>query len=132
MGGSYIVAEADDEKPVVILVSTGSEVCICIDAALILKDKHDISARVMSFPCWDVFDRQDKEHRLGVLPDGIPCLSVEVLSTFGWERYSHEQFGVNCFGASGAYKDVYYVCHAVRAFEILVWLSRNSNSLSMA
>ncbi len=43
------------------------------------------------------------------MPDGVPSLSVEVMSTMGWERYTHEQFGLNRFGASGAYKDVYKV-----------------------
>ncbi|KAG9530316.1 hypothetical protein KCU79_g23039, partial [Aureobasidium melanogenum] len=49
----------------------------------------------------------DKDYRLSVIPDGIPTMSVEVMSTLGWEKYSHEQFGLNRFGASGAYKDVY-------------------------
>jgi transketolase len=64
---------------------------------------------VVSIPCFEVFDVQDKEYRLQVIPDGIPSLSVEVMSTLGWERYSHEQFGLNRFGASGPYKDVYKV-----------------------
>ncbi|KAK3069425.1 Transketolase [Teratosphaeriaceae sp. CCFEE 6253] len=55
----------------------------------------------------EVFDAQDKEYRLKCIPDGIPALSVEVMSTLGWEKYSHEQFGLNRFGASGPYKDVY-------------------------
>ena len=42
-----------------------------------------------------------------MLPDGIPSLSIEVMSTLGWEKYSHEQFGLNRFGASGPYKEVY-------------------------
>ena len=58
-------------------------------------------------PCMEVFDAQDKDYRLSVIPDGIPTMSVEVMSTLGWEKYSHEQFGLNRFGASGAYKDVY-------------------------
>ncbi|CZR51056.1 probable transketolase TktA [Phialocephala subalpina] len=107
MRGGYVAADVEDGKARITLVSTGSEFCLCIDAALILRNEHGIQARVVSLPCWDVFDRQDKEYRMGVLPDGIPCLSVEVLSTYGWERYSHEQFGLNRFGASGAYKDVY-------------------------
>ncbi|RFU29153.1 hypothetical protein B7463_g7192, partial [Scytalidium lignicola] len=103
--GGYVVHEA--EKADVSLVSTGSEVGICVDTVKYLKEKHNITARVVSIPCWEVFDTQSKEYRLSVLPDGVPHLSVEVMSTMGWERYTHEQFGLNRFGASGAYKDVY-------------------------
>ncbi|KAK1078437.1 Transketolase [Friedmanniomyces endolithicus] len=55
----------------------------------------------------EVFDAQDEEYKLKCIPHGIPTMSVEVMSTFGWQKYSHEQFGLNRFGASGAYKDVY-------------------------
>ncbi|MCJ1483310.1 Transketolase [Schaereria dolodes] len=103
--GGYVSVEAENAN--ITLVSTGSEVSICIEAVKYLKDNHQITARVVSVPCWEVFDTQSKEYRLKVLPDGIPALSVEVMSTMGWERYTHEQFGLNRFGASGAYKDVY-------------------------
>lgn len=103
--GGYVAVEAENAD--ITLVSTGSEVCICIDAVTYLKDHHKITARVVSIPCFEVFDAQSKEYRLKCLPDGIPSLSVEVMSTLGWERYSNEQFGLNRFGASGAYKDVY-------------------------
>ncbi len=105
--GGYVVHEA--EKADITLVSTGSEVSICVDAVKYLKDNHDITARVVSMPCCEVFEAQSKEYRLQILPDGVPALSVEVMSTLGWEKYSHEQFGINRFGASGAYKDVYKV-----------------------
>jgi transketolase len=103
--GGYVVHEA--EKADITLVSTGSEVSICVDAVKYLKEHHNVTARVVSLPCWEVFDAQPKEYRLQVIPDGIPALSVEVMTTLGWERYSHEQFGLNRFGVSGAYKDVY-------------------------
>jgi transketolase len=106
--GGYVVHE--DASADISLVSTGSEVGICVDAVKYLKENHNLNARVVSIPCFEVFDAQDKEYRLSVLPDGIPSLSVEVMSTMGWERYTHEQFGLNRFGASGAYKDVYKVC----------------------
>lgn len=105
--GGYVSVEAENAD--LTLVSTGSEVSICIDAVKYLKENHKLTARVVSMPCFEVFDAQSKEYRLKVLPDGIPILSVEVMSTLGWERYSHEQFGLNRFGASGAYKDVYKV-----------------------
>ncbi|EQL00694.1 hypothetical protein G6O67_004654 [Ophiocordyceps sinensis] len=105
MKGGYVVHEVQGAN--VTLVSTGSEVSICVDAAKYLEEKHGVKARIVSMPCFEVFDAQSKDYRLSVLPDGIPSLSVEVMSTMGWERYTHEQFGLNRFGASGAYKDVY-------------------------
>ncbi|PLB35054.1 transketolase tktA [Aspergillus candidus] len=103
--GAYVAVE--DPSATVTLISTGSEVSICIDAAKNLKEKHGVAARVVSVPCFEVFDAQDKAYKLQVLPDNIPILSVEALSTMGWERYSHEQFGLNRFGVSGPYKQVY-------------------------
>lgn len=102
--GGYVLHDVEGAD--VTLVSTGSEVCICVDAVKELE-KKGIKARVVSIPCFEVFDAQSKDYRLSVLPDGIPSLSVEVMSTMGWERYTHEQFGLNRFGASGAYLDVY-------------------------
>lgn len=105
--GGYVALE--DKEAQITLVSTGSEVSICLEAVKYLKDNHSVKARVVSMPCTEVFDAQPKDYRLQVIPDGIPSLSVEVMSTFGWEKYSHEQFGLNRFGASGPYKEVYAV-----------------------
>ena len=105
--GGYVAVEAPNAD--ITLVSTGSEVSLCIETVKYLKEKHNLTTRVVSIPCFEVFDSQTKEYRLQCLPDGIPALSVEVMSTMGWERYSHEQFGLNRFGASGPYKDVYKV-----------------------
>ena len=130
--GGYVAV--DTPNAAVTIVSTGSEVSICIEAAEYLQKNHGIPARVVSIPCFEVFDSQDKEYRLQVLPDGIPVLSVEACSTMGWERYAHEQFGLNRFGASGPYKKVYEVCLQVP----YNWLSctdslcRNSSSLPRA
>ena len=112
--GGYVAVEAENAD--VTLVSTGSEVCICIEAVKYLKEKENITARVVSLPCFEVFDTQSKEYRLKCLPDGIPTMSVEVMTTMGWERYSHEQFGLNRFGASGAYKDVYKVSNLAELY----------------
>ncbi|KAK5745748.1 Transketolase [Elasticomyces elasticus] len=103
--GGYVALE--DKEAQITLVSTGSEVSLCLEAVKYLKDEKNVAARVVSLPCFEVFDAQDKEYRLKCIPDGIPALSVEVMSTMGWEKYSHEQFGLNRFGASGPYKDVY-------------------------
>jgi transketolase len=102
--GGYVALEDKDAQ--ITLVSTGSEVSLCLEAVKTLKDQG-ITARVASLPCFEVFDAQDKDYKMSVIPAGIPSLSVEVMSTMGWEKYSHEQFGLNRFGASGPYKEVY-------------------------
>ena len=105
--GGYVALENKDAH--VTLVATGSEVSLCLEAVKYLKEHNDVTARVVSLPCMEVFDAQDEEYKLKCIPHGIPTMSVEVMSTFGWQKYSHEQFGLNRFGASGAYKDVYKV-----------------------
>ena len=127
MKGGYVALEDKDAK--ITLVSTGSEVSICLEAAKVLKEQGK-NARVVSMPCVEVFDAQSKEYKLKVIPDGIPAMSVEVMSTLGWEKYSHEQFGLNRFGASGPYKDVYKV-RLISRFDLLrgiLTMSRNSSS----
>ncbi|KAI5462658.1 Transketolase, thiamine diphosphate binding domain-containing protein [Mariannaea sp. PMI_226] len=102
--GGYVLHEVEGAD--ITLISTGSEVGIAVDAAKQLEGQG-IKVRVVSMPCTEVFDQQPRDYRLSVLPDGIPSMSIEVMTTHGWERYAHEQFGLNRFGASGAYKDVY-------------------------
>ncbi|KAL1894117.1 Transketolase [Ceratocystis pirilliformis] len=102
--GGYVLSEVEGAQ--VTIVSTGSEVNICVDAAKVLA-QQGIKARIVSMPCTEVFDQQSLDYRLSVLPDGIPAMSVEPMSTLGWEKYAHEQFGLNRFGASGPVKDVY-------------------------
>jgi len=96
--GGYVVHSCGCDKPDVILISTGSETSVCVDVAKSLKDKK---VRVVSIPCWEVFDSQSIEYRKSVLPAGVPVLSVEAGSTLGWERYAHASIGLNEFGASG-------------------------------
>jgi transketolase len=124
--GGYVALE--NKEADVTLVSTGSEVSLCLEAVKTLKDQG-LKARVVSMPCVEVFDAQDKDYRLSVIPDGIPTMSVEVMSTLGWEKYSHEQFGLNRFGASGPYKDVYKVCRRLNVSASSTdCFYRNSNS----
>ena len=103
--GGYTVLER--ESAGITLVSTGSEVCVCMDAAGVLLEKHGIQARVVSMPCMEVFDTQPMTYRSSVLVPRIPILSVEAGSTQGWERYSNVQFGINRFGESAPCKDVF-------------------------
>lgn len=105
--GGYVSLE--NKNAAISLVATGSEVSLALEAVKYLKENNNVEARVVSLPCWEVFDAQSKEYRLEVIPDGIPAMSIEVMSTLGWEKYTHEQFGLNRFGASGPYKDVYKV-----------------------
>lgn len=102
--GGYTLVEAD--KPQLILISTGSEVGIAVDTAKLLG-LEGISVGVVSLPDHHTFDQQSFEYRKLVLPDGVPILSIEVMSTSGWSKYSHAQFGINTFGASGPYLQVY-------------------------
>lgn len=120
--GGYVLSETKNAD--ITLVSTGSEVSLCINAARLLADRHNIKARVVSIPCFDVFDDQSKDYKLSVLPDGVPALSVEVLSTFGWDRYTQEHFGLNCFGASAPYKDLYKVCPTEFGFNTYLGTNR--------
>lgn len=102
--GGYVAEEVENAD--ITLISTGSEVALCMDALKTLKDQG-IKARLVSLPCWEVFQTQDKEYKLSVIPSGAPVMSVEAYSTFGWGALSHEHFGLASFGASGPYKEVY-------------------------
>jgi len=102
--GGYVLH--DVEKEDLNIVSTGSEVQIAVAAAEILE-KEGIKTRIISLPCWAVFDAQPKEYQLEVFRSGAPYLSLEAYSTVGWQKYSHEQYGLAAWGASGPYDKVY-------------------------
>ncbi|GAA5797060.1 transketolase [Helicostylum pulchrum] len=102
--GGYVLQS--DEKPQVVFVSTGSEVCIAVEAAKALAEKK-ISSRVVSMPCTELFDDQSAEYKKEVFPLDVPVISIEALSTFGWDRYSHAHIGLNTFGQSGKAEDLY-------------------------
>ncbi|MER2527259.1 MAG: transketolase, partial [Candidatus Competibacter denitrificans] len=105
--GGYVLADADDGKPDVILVATGSEVSLCIAAYEHLK-REGVKARVVSMPSWELFDRQERAYQDSVLPpDVIPRISVEQASTLGWRRYVGLRgltIGMHTFGASAPLK----------------------------
>jgi len=103
--GAYVL-DNDPAEPQIVLVGTGSEVEICLDAAAALA-KLSLQARVVSMPSWELFDAQPESYRQSVFPVGVPVLSVEALSTFGWQKYAHTQVGMSTFGASAPYKQVY-------------------------
>ncbi|KAJ2930080.1 hypothetical protein H1R20_g6992, partial [Candolleomyces eurysporus] len=102
--GGYVLVEEENED--LTIVSSGSEVSIAIEAAKKLKEQG-IKTRVVSLPCWLVFDQQPLEYRLSVLRSGAPILSVEASSTAGWSKYSHEQYGLSGWGLSAPYQKIY-------------------------
>jgi transketolase len=107
--GAYIMADAEGGKPQVILMATGSEVYLCIDAYEKLK-AEGVRARVVSIPSWDLFERQDQGYRDEVLPPDITArVTVEMASTFGWAKYAGPKgriIGMHTFGASAPLKDL--------------------------
>ncbi len=107
--GAYVLADAPGGKPQVILMATGSEVSICIDAYEKLKTEG-ISARVVSVPSWDIFEHQPREYREQVLPPAVKArIAVEQASTFGWSQYVGLEgtvLGMHTFGASAPLKEL--------------------------
>jgi transketolase len=102
--GAYILVEGGEE-PDVVLVGTGSEVSLCVTAAALLEEQG-VTARVVSMPSWDLFEKQDDDYQDGVLGGGAPVLSVEAGSSFGWARWADDSVSIETFGLSGPGKEV--------------------------
>lgn len=102
--GAYVLRDQPNAK--VILVGTGSEVAIAIEAAEDLAQKG-IPARVVSMPCTELYDAQPAAYKEAVFTPGLPIVSVEALGVHGWERYAHAHVGMVGFGTSGPIKDLY-------------------------
>ena len=96
--GAYVLADPDGE-PDVVLIGTGSEVAVALDAAATLTAAGH-SVRVVSMPCTELFAEQADGYRASVLPAGIPTVSVEAGVTFGWARWADTSIGIDRFGAS--------------------------------
>ncbi len=107
--GGYVLSEAANGKPDVILLGTGTELSLCVDAQTALA-KEGIHARVVSLPSWELFERQDAAYREAVLPRHITArVAVEQAATLGWERYvglDGQCVGMTTFGASAPMKDL--------------------------
>jgi transketolase len=102
--GAYVLAEVgptDDDGglPDVVLVASGSEVWVCLEAAATLAEDA-LRVRVVSMPCWEDFEDQDEEYQASVLPGAVPTLAVEAASPFGWERWADDVVAIDRFGAS--------------------------------
>ncbi len=107
--GGYILWEAAT-SPDVILIGTGSEVHIALEAGRLLQES-DVAARVVSLPSWELFDVQPAEYRNAVLPPAMKArISIEAASPLGWERYVGSEgvaIGLPRFGASAPWKVIY-------------------------
>jgi transketolase len=108
--GAYILASFGKKTPDIILMASGSEVTLVYDAGKQLSDAG-YSVRVVSFPSWDLFEKQDAAYKESVLPKKVKSrLAVEAGTSLGWERYvglEGKVIGLNHFGASAPYKIIF-------------------------
>ena len=102
--GAYILQQTDITQPDIILIASGSEVSLIVEASSVLE-KKGLNVRVVSCPSLDLFDQQTLEYRRTILSVGIPVISVEASSTIGWSKYSHSSIGMTTFGASAPGKE---------------------------
>ncbi len=102
--GAYVISESKNKKIDLIIIGTGSEVSLCLETQKKLQEEN-ISARVVSMPSWELFEKQSKEYRESVLPNSVKKrLAVEAASSFGWAKYTGDEGNtvtVNKFGSSG-------------------------------
>ncbi len=107
--GAYILADPPGSAPEVLLVGTGSEVALCVEAYDELT-RDGIRARLVSMPSWELFEQQSQEYRDAVLPPKVTArVSIEQASTFGWARYvgpTGHAIGMTTFGASAPLKEL--------------------------
>jgi len=102
--GAYIIYEPDSINPDLILVGTGSEVSLAFDVIQSLKDKYSI--RLVSMPCFQLFDKQSEEYKTDILPKHIKKFSIEAGSTLSFYKYVDCPYGIDTFGESGKINDL--------------------------
>ncbi len=100
--GAYVLWQGGDGEPEAIVVATGSEVHVALEGARQVEG----NVRVVSMPCWELFENQPSDYRESVLPHGVPCVSLEAGITFGWTRWAQTSIGIDRFGASAPYQRV--------------------------
>lgn len=107
--GAYVLAETDGVFPEIILIATGSELSLAVDAHEKLN-ATGIRSRLVSMPSWDIFEHQPKSYRDSVLPPGVKArIAIEQASTLGWDRYVGSEgrvIGMKTFGASAPLKEL--------------------------
>jgi transketolase len=96
--GAYVL-DGEEADSALVLVGTGSEVSLCVDAAAVLRSRG-VSTRVVSMPCWELFEARTPEERAAVLPPGVPTLAVEAATSFGWARFADDTVAIDQFGVS--------------------------------
>jgi transketolase len=108
--GAYVMADMGDGRPQVILIGTGSEVQLAVEAAQLLG-AEGLSVRVVSMPSWELFKEQTEAYRQSVLPDDIPArVAIEAAGTLGWKRWVGDHgavLGLTWFGESAPYEQIY-------------------------
>jgi transketolase len=110
--GAYVLKKEGENsgKPDVILMASGSEVYLALDVAKLLE-KENVSVRVVSMPCLELFSKQDQAYRDEVLPPEVKSrVSIEAAATLGWDRWVGDDglaIGIDRFGESAPYQDVY-------------------------
>ncbi|KAJ2910351.1 Transketolase [Coemansia aciculifera] len=107
LGGYNLHTYGSNTVPDLLIVGTGSETSIAVDTAKLLSAQNGLTVKVVSMPCLELFNRQSDEYRHSVLTPGVPSISVEALSTFGWHKYVHRPIGIDSFGASGPFDKLY-------------------------
>jgi len=103
--GAYVV-NATSQNNKITLVASGSEVEIALEAQKKLKVSN-IDSKVISMPCQELFDQQNNQFKNEIIQKDIPVITIEAGSVMGWEKYSKNNMGINSFGESGPYKEVY-------------------------
>jgi transketolase len=128
--GAYVLAEAEGGEPRLILIATGSEVALALEARERLQ-REGIPTRVVSMPSWTLFDRQDRAYREGVLPPAVTArVAIEAASPMGWHRWvgsDGEIVGISRFGESAPAKKVFEAL----GFSVQNVVARSKRALGM-
>jgi transketolase len=130
--GAYVISEAMS-APELILIATGSEVSLALDAQRLLEE-IGVMTQVVSMPSWELFESQEEHYREDVLPHGVPKLSIELGATMGWQRWVGAEgasLGIDHFGASAPYERILeeYGFTAENVVVISQNLMKNPNAL---
>ena len=100
--GAYSLWQRSEGEPGAIVIATGSEVHVALEGA----QQVDANIRVVSMPCWELFESQGADYIQAILPAGVPCVSLEAGVTFGWSRWAATSIGIDRYGASAPYQRV--------------------------
>ena len=108
--GAYVLAESGGGPPDIVLMASGSEVALALEAQAKLTNEHGVHARVVSMPSHELFLRQDEAYRRQVLPAGVKRIAIEAAHPMSWQRFVGDDgmvMGIERFGASAPYQRIY-------------------------